>query len=129
MHGEVQRQVVLPAGVDEVWEALTDSEQLSEWFGAEVDLDPRPGGEGTFVGDDGEVRRARVEEVESGKRLALWWWLDHAGLVTASRDGRERHYRLTPAPFTAAAAWMAEVGAGWDDRLASLEKFLAGRRR
>ena len=55
--------------------------------------------------------------------------LDEAGLVAAERDGRERHYQLTPAAFTDAMAWMAEVGAGWDDRLASLEKFLARRAR
>jgi len=54
--------------------------------------------------------------------------LEEVGLVAAERDGRERRYQLTPAAFTDAMAWMAEVGAGWDDRLASLEKFLADRR-
>ena len=53
--------------------------------------------------------------------------LGDAGLVAARRDGRERYYQLTPAAFTEAMEWMAQVGAGWDDRLASLEKFL-GRR-
>ncbi len=52
--------------------------------------------------------------------------LSEVGLVTAERAGRERHYQLTPATFTEAMAWMAEMGARWDDRLASLEKFLAG---
>jgi DNA-binding transcriptional ArsR family regulator len=53
--------------------------------------------------------------------------LDHAGLVAAERRGRETHYRLTPAPLTEAASWMAAVGAQWDDRLASLRTHLARR--
>jgi DNA-binding transcriptional ArsR family regulator len=53
--------------------------------------------------------------------------LGQAGLVAADREGREMRYRLTPAPMAGAMDWMAEVGAGWDDRLASLRKFLADR--
>jgi len=50
--------------------------------------------------------------------------LDHAGLVAAERRGRETHYRLTPAPLTEAASWMAGVGAQWDDRLEALRSHL-----
>jgi DNA-binding transcriptional ArsR family regulator len=53
--------------------------------------------------------------------------LDHAGLVAAERRGRETHYRLTPAPLTEAASWMAAVGAEWDDRLEALRGHLARR--
>ena len=41
-----------------------------------------------------------------------------AGLVATRRSGREVLYRPTPAPMSEALAWMAEVGAQWDDRLA-----------
>jgi DNA-binding transcriptional ArsR family regulator len=58
------------------------------------------------------------------KHLAL---LDHAGLVSAERRGRETHYRLTPEPLTEAASWMAAVGAQWDQRLESLRTHLARR--
>ena len=44
------------------------------------------------------------------------------------RDGREVLYRPTPEPMSDAVAWMAEVGGQWDDRLAALERRLAGRR-
>ena len=53
--------------------------------------------------------------------------LDHAGLVAAERHGRETRYRLTPAPLTEAATWMAAVGAQWDDRLEALRTHLARR--
>ena len=48
-----------------------------------------------------------------------------AGLATSSRQGREVRYRLTPAPLSDAAAWMARVGAERDERLAALDRHLA----
>lgn len=53
------------------------------------------------------------------KHLAL---LDRAGLVRASRSGRETHYELTPEPLGEAVAWMAGVGARWDASLARLAR-------
>lgn len=43
-----------------------------------------------------------------------------AGLVAASREGREVRYQVTPAPMEGAVEWMTEVGAEWDVRLAAL---------
>ena len=50
-----------------------------------------------------------------------------AGLATREREGREVRYRLTPAPLSEAAEWMAHVGAEWDARLAALEDHLRTR--
>jgi DNA-binding transcriptional ArsR family regulator len=50
--------------------------------------------------------------------------LEDAGLVDASTHGRQRRYRLTPAPFAGAMAWMADVGAEWDERLDALRRHL-----
>jgi uncharacterized protein YndB with AHSA1/START domain len=70
---EVTRELVLPDPPDEVWTALTDPDALEEWFANDVELELEPGGEGVFRWDSGEVRRATVEEVEPGRRLAFWW--------------------------------------------------------
>jgi len=43
-----------------------------------------------------------------------------AGLVATERTGREQRYRVVPTAFTSAVAWMADVGAQWDRRLARL---------
>jgi uncharacterized protein YndB with AHSA1/START domain len=53
---EVTREVVVEAPAEEVWEALTDPDQLEEWFG-----------------EDGETRELRIEEVETGRRVAYTW--------------------------------------------------------
>jgi DNA-binding transcriptional ArsR family regulator len=50
--------------------------------------------------------------------------LQEAGLVESERHGRERRFRLTPAPLSQAVTWMADIGAQWDERLESLTRFL-----
>ena len=50
--------------------------------------------------------------------------LREAGLVEASRAGRETRYALTPAPLTSAVEWIEDVGAAWDDRLTALRSLV-----
>jgi uncharacterized protein YndB with AHSA1/START domain len=49
----VEREATLPAGPDEVWEALTDEDRLAEWLGDE--------------------REREIEEVIEGERLTFTW--------------------------------------------------------
>ena len=53
--------------------------------------------------------------------------LADAGLLRATRSGRETRYAVTPEPLGDAVDWMVEVGAAWDDRLARLGAVLRGR--
>ncbi|HEY7422021.1 MAG TPA: SRPBCC domain-containing protein [Gaiellaceae bacterium] len=76
---KIEREIVVPEEADEVWESLTDSERLEEWFAQEVELDPRPGGEGVFRWGDGDERHAVVRELEEAERLVLDW--DDGGSV------------------------------------------------
>jgi uncharacterized protein YndB with AHSA1/START domain len=69
----IEREIVFPASPAEVWEALTEPARLEEWFATEVELDPRPGGEGVFRWGDGDERRAVVREVQPEERLVLDW--------------------------------------------------------
>lgn len=55
------------------------------------------------------------------KHLAV---LQRAGLVTTSKQGRQRYCALTAAPMRDAAAWLAEYGAYWDERLDALTGYL-----
>lgn len=54
--------------------------------------------------------------------------LKSAGLVGVRKVGREARYNLTPAPLSDAVAWMASVGAEWDERLDRLRLYLEGDR-
>jgi uncharacterized protein YndB with AHSA1/START domain len=53
---EVTREVVVEAPLEEVWEALTEPEQLEQWFS-----------------EDGEERDLTIEEVETRRRVAYTW--------------------------------------------------------
>jgi DNA-binding transcriptional ArsR family regulator len=55
--------------------------------------------------------------------------LGEAGLVRATREGRESRYRLTPGPLGEAMAWLAAVGVAWDERLGALRAHVEGERR
>ena len=79
---------------------------------------------GSTVTASGLARELPISRQACAKHLAA---LDHAGLVEGERRGRETVYRLTPAPLTEAASWMAAVGEQWDDRLGALRAHL-GRR-
>ena len=122
----VERSVDLPAPPEEVWEAVTDSEQLSRWFGGDVELDPRPGGGGRFV-DGGSARRARVDEVEDGRRLAFRWWPeDGDGPVTRVE------LVLEPSPVgtrlvVVEAPLVAGGARGWSASLGRLQARLGSR--
>jgi uncharacterized protein YndB with AHSA1/START domain len=89
---EVTREMVFPESPDEVWEALTDPEQLEEWFATEVDLDPREGGAGIFRWGDGEERHATVLVAEPNERLVLDW--DEEGEVEFTLEELEAGTRL-----------------------------------
>ncbi len=86
------REIVFPVPPDEVWEALTDPEQLEEWFANDVELDAREGGEGVFRWDDGEERRVKVVEAAPGERLVLDW--DDDGTVELTLEEVEDGTRL-----------------------------------
>ena len=75
----MSREVELPLDAGEAWEAVTE---LEEWLVDDADLALEPGEEGTLRLPGGEERRAVVEEVEPGERLAFWWW---AGEAPATR--------------------------------------------
>lgn len=130
----VRRSVMVPASRGRVWSALTTSSELSRWFGAEVELDPRPGGWGRFTDGQG-TRTARVTDVRWGQRLALVWWPEGAD---PSEDSSEVSFQVEEAPQgtrvvvteTAPASTEAtqaafQVSAAWTSRADRLDAHLS----
>ena len=70
---EVEREVVLPAPPARVWEALSDPEKLSAWFGAEASIEVRSRGRARFRWPDGTERIAVVETAEAPRLLVFRW--------------------------------------------------------
>jgi uncharacterized protein YndB with AHSA1/START domain len=73
MPGTVAREILLHASPGEVWEALTNGRQVSEWFGAEVEMTARLGGRVRFRFPDGRERGAVIEAFDTERLLVLRW--------------------------------------------------------
>jgi uncharacterized protein YndB with AHSA1/START domain len=103
---EVTREIEFPVPPAEVWEALTDPDQLEEWFANDVELDPREGGAGVFRWDDGEEKRARVTVAEPPERLVLDWDEEGEGEVEFTLeeidDGTRLRVRESTSEFSTA---------------------------
>jgi uncharacterized protein YndB with AHSA1/START domain len=108
---EVTREIIFPTSPEEVWQALTDPDELEQWFANDVELDPRPGGAGVFRWDDGEERRATVVVADPRERLVLDW--DEQGevefLVEPVEDGTRLLVRETSPEWSTALELRAEA--------------------
>lgn len=97
-----------------VFEALSDPTRRSVLRG----LAERGPLTATSLARDLPVSRQAI-----AKHLAV---LRRAGLVEASRVGRETRFEATPARLADAAEWLRATGSAWDDRLGRLRRHLAG---
>jgi uncharacterized protein YndB with AHSA1/START domain len=89
----IRRLMTVPVSAQQVWDAITDPEQIPGWFGGEMEWVLEPGGGLTYRGQDGERRRGTVEEVRPGRRLRfVWWEADDEG------DASEVTYLIQPSP-------------------------------
>lgn len=64
----------LDADPADVWEAISEPEQLGQWLDADVDVDITEGSEGTIrFGEEAEPSIVLIETVDEGKRLIFRW--------------------------------------------------------
>jgi uncharacterized protein YndB with AHSA1/START domain len=68
----VERETLVEASPEEVWEALTEEDRLEEWLAPDVELDPVEGGE-IAVRDGDDQRSGTVETVEEYERFSFTW--------------------------------------------------------
>src|ERR671930_1130215 len=119
----VERDTMVEASPEEVWEALTDEDRLEEWLAPEVELDPVEGGE-IAVRDGDEERSGTVETLEENERFAFTWSRPGEGesfvefTIEALPGGSRVTVVETPIGPTAMAL------GGWGPRLARLERSL-----
>ncbi len=71
MTDRIEREVLVEASPQEVWEAITEA----GWLADEVELELCPGGDAQFRSGD-QVKTGWVEDVSEPERLAFWWAVD-----------------------------------------------------
>src|SRR3954462_13498383 len=116
----VERDTLVEASPEEVWEALTDEDRLEEWLAPDVELEPHEGGE-IAVGDGDERRSGTVETVEENERFAFTWSRPGEGesFVEFTIEAQPGGTRVTVIETPSAMA-----AGGWGARLSRLEHAL-----
>jgi uncharacterized protein YndB with AHSA1/START domain len=116
----VERETLVEATPEEVWESLTDEDRLEEWLAPDVELDPTEGGEIAVRDDEGE-RSGTVQTLEENERFAFTW----------SRPGEGEsfvEFTIEALPggsrVTVVETPMAMAAGGWGPRLARLRHSL-----
>jgi uncharacterized protein YndB with AHSA1/START domain len=72
MTDQIEREQLLPAPPQQVWEVITGPGFLA----SQVELELEPGGDARFVNGDGD-RTGWIEEAVEAERLVFWWSSDH----------------------------------------------------
>jgi uncharacterized protein YndB with AHSA1/START domain len=124
---------------DEVWDLLTDPDELARWLGRTDGFALEPGEEGHLTDVDGTERHLRVDEVHPGRSLRWTWWPAAPGPDDES-GASVVEVTLQPSPggtevrvverYARHAPIVASVGGGlgWSTRFVDLElRVLASR--
>jgi uncharacterized protein YndB with AHSA1/START domain len=96
---QIEREIVIDAPVERVWQLITEAEHLGRWFGdagAEVDL--RPGGAITLRWAEHGTSRGRVVAVEPHSRFSYRWapFKDPGGEEPVDGNSTLVEFTLTP---------------------------------
>ena len=130
----LEAEIHFDAPVERVWKALTDGEELSNWFPAKARVEPGVGGSvWLWWGGDGES--CEIEAWEPERHLRTVWPGAHAAdpAVPVAVDyhlegkGGGTTLRLVHSGFSADAEWDDEFDAhrrGWSFELRCLQHYL-----
>ena len=136
----IERDVLIDASRERVWEVLTSAGHVAHWFGASADIDLRPGGHAQFGWPDQAVFEAVVERVEPPSAFSYRWARDADG-DPGKGTGTLVEFTLTEVPagtllrvvetgFASLNLSQAEQDKaaegnrlGWSDELAQLKEY------
>ena len=93
---QIEREIVIAAPVERVWEVITEAEHLGTWFGddgAEIDL--RPGGTLTLRWKEHGTYHTTIEKIEP-RRFFSFRGAINAGEETRADNSTLVEFSLTP---------------------------------
>ncbi|MDT5024922.1 MAG: hypothetical protein QOE61_1348 [Micromonosporaceae bacterium] len=140
----IERDILIEAPVDVVWDVVTQPEQVDRWFSDEAEIDVRPGGEGSLSWQEYGTVRLRVEGVDRPHLFSFRW------VYPEGEDPREGNSLLVEFTLTAEgqytrlrvverglaeldwsdeqkAAYVQEHNRGWQVHFNDLLAYMAGQ--
>ena len=76
-----------------VFDSLTDSAKVSDWFGYPIEIEPYVGGRFAMGGLENNPNPAKILDLEPGQRLTIDW--GSTGVATWELEGAAGKTRLT----------------------------------
>lgn len=109
----VERETVLDAPPEEVWEALTGDDRLAEWLAEEAEIDAVEGGDLYVREADGSERHGTVETVIEEQRISFTWARpgEAPSFVDFTIEPVPAGTRIRVVETTGAAAWAPKLAA------------------
>lgn len=137
----IEREIVVAAPVERVWAALTEADQLRQWFGDAAEVDLRPGGAMVNHWEGHGNVLGVVEKVEPPHFFSYRWARPIGAeprdgnttlvefTLTPERDGTrlrvvESGFRELDAPERDRATYAGENTEGWKMELDELRVYL-----
>jgi uncharacterized protein YndB with AHSA1/START domain len=136
----IERDVIIDASRERVWEVLTKAKHVARWFGASAEIDLRPGGHASFGWKGQAVFDAVVDRVEP-PGVFSYRWAREAGTYPGQGTGTLVEFTLTEVPvgtllrvvetgfasMNPSQAEQARAAAvnkqGWTDELSRLKEY------
>jgi uncharacterized protein YndB with AHSA1/START domain len=106
----IERDILIDAPPEVVWDVLTEAEHIAGWFSDSAQIDLRPGGEAIFIwSEQRHTVHGRVETVEPPRFFSFRWIREpgtevgegNSTLVefTLSEDGEGTRLRVVESGF------------------------------
>jgi uncharacterized protein YndB with AHSA1/START domain len=119
---EMREQVLIAASTDAVYDSLIDPAKFRQWFGANVDIEPRVGGRFAMGGFDLDPDPAKILELEPGRKMTLAWPDGNATTWELEESGGKTRLTFIHSGFDEQrppyGAWM-----GWLSGVAELRRY------
>lgn len=140
----IEHTISIPAPIERVWDAITQAEQMLEWFGTRVEVDFREGGMLVFGWDD-DVNIGRIETIRKPHEFVYRWRSYTSDISTPiddlpstvvrftleeTEDGTQLTMQETgfaALPPELYKTSMASNSSGWTVELKELEDYLLNR--
>jgi uncharacterized protein YndB with AHSA1/START domain len=92
----IEREIVVAAAAERLWELLTRPEHIGRWFeGMDVEVDLRPGGTMVLTNQEFGKFHAIVDKVEPPRRFA-YRWARHPDTPVTEGTATRVEFTLTP---------------------------------
>ena len=92
----IEREVVIAAAPERVWEIITQAEHVGKWFSESAEVDLRPGGTIVMRWEKYGTRYATIEKIEAPHYFSYRWNPGSTGEKPGTDDSTLVEFTLAP---------------------------------